>query len=197
MTPDSVRDRILGATRELCSEQGFAGLTMRRVAERVGVTAPAIYRHFAGKADLIRAMMDEARELFMSYLVPALKGSTARERFDLAGQRYLAFALEQPRAYEMLFMSANQFGLFGAPSSVNEWRGAPPATFQFCVDRVADCVRDGTFKPGDPNLIALGIAGMSHGMIALWMAGRFGTDEDQFRALFHVALNAHLEGIAA
>ena len=58
----SVRERILDETRVLCSEQGFGALTMRRVAGRVGITAPALYRHFSGKADLISGMLDQARE---------------------------------------------------------------------------------------------------------------------------------------
>lgn len=193
--PDA-RERILEATRTLCIEEGFAALTMRRVADRVGVTAPAIYRHFAGKAELIHAMLDEARGVFAGYLARGLEAPTPRARFDRTAECYLDFALEQPRAYEMLFLTPNQFGLFGMPSSVREWEATPPATFQLAVDRVAECMNSGDFKPGDPTAVALSISAVSHGMVAFWLAGRFGTDEDRFRQLYTTAISAHLEGIA-
>lgn len=47
------QDEILDRTFELLSESGLAGLTMKKVAERVGFTEPAIYRHFPNKQALL------------------------------------------------------------------------------------------------------------------------------------------------
>lgn len=52
--PASTRqDEILDRTFELLRESGMAGLTMKKVAERVGFTEPAIYRHFPNKQALL------------------------------------------------------------------------------------------------------------------------------------------------
>lgn len=49
---------ILARTAELVAEQGLANLTLKKVAERVGFTEPAIYRHFESKQALISALVD-------------------------------------------------------------------------------------------------------------------------------------------
>lgn len=51
------RGEILDAALSVFSERGFDGGSMREIASRVGVTEPALYRHFAGKEDLFLALM--------------------------------------------------------------------------------------------------------------------------------------------
>lgn len=53
------REQIAEAALGLVAEQGVAGLTARNVARAVGVTAPALYRHFpGGKADILASVLD-------------------------------------------------------------------------------------------------------------------------------------------
>jgi len=52
------RDQILDAALEICRADGFLALTIRRVADHLGVAPMAIYRHFANKAELIGEMLD-------------------------------------------------------------------------------------------------------------------------------------------
>ena len=189
------RERILDATRALCAEDGFQALTMRKVASRVGVSAPAIYRHFGGKAELIGELVREARGAFEQTLDRALGGRTPRERFDLAGDAYLDFALEQPQAYELLFLTSNQLGLFRMPNSLDAWGREPPPSFQFCVDRVQECMDAGDFRPGDATAVALMVSSLAHGIVALHLAGRFGDDVDRLRSFYRQSLELALEGV--
>ena len=58
-TPPTPRQaEILDRAAELVAEAGLANLTMKRVAERVGFTEPAIYRHYPGKSALLVAMIE-------------------------------------------------------------------------------------------------------------------------------------------
>src|SRR5512139_4225673 len=62
-SPLTARQReILERARELVEETGLANLTLKRVAERVGFSEPAIYRHFASKQELVFALVDLLRE---------------------------------------------------------------------------------------------------------------------------------------
>lgn len=54
------RGEILDAAMGVFSERGYDGGSMRQIAERVGVSEPALYRHFPGKEALFRAMMRAA-----------------------------------------------------------------------------------------------------------------------------------------
>lgn len=80
--PASTRqDEILDRTFELLSEVGLAGLTMKKVAERVGFTEPAIYRHFPNKQALLLGvagrlgglLLGPVREIAARQDLPALE----------------------------------------------------------------------------------------------------------------------------
>jgi AcrR family transcriptional regulator len=49
---------IVDAAVELLNERGLENLSLRQLAERLNVSAPSIYRHFADKADLLVAVLD-------------------------------------------------------------------------------------------------------------------------------------------
>jgi TetR/AcrR family transcriptional regulator, tetracycline repressor protein len=53
------RGRVLAAGHELLSDRGLDALTMRALADRLGVSPNALYSHVASKADLIDAMLDD------------------------------------------------------------------------------------------------------------------------------------------
>jgi AcrR family transcriptional regulator len=59
------QDEILDRTIELLREAGLAGLTMKKVAERVGFTEPAIYRHFPNKQALLVGVAGRLSQLFL------------------------------------------------------------------------------------------------------------------------------------
>lgn len=59
------QDEILDRTIELLREAGLAGLTMKKVAERVGFTEPAIYRHFPNKQTLLVGVAERLSRLFL------------------------------------------------------------------------------------------------------------------------------------
>ena len=47
------RDRLLRAAVEACVEFGYEGVTLADIARRAGVSTPAVYSHFTGKASLL------------------------------------------------------------------------------------------------------------------------------------------------
>ncbi len=52
------RDRILGAALELADESGIDSLTMRKLAQALGVEAMSLYNHVADKADIVEGIVD-------------------------------------------------------------------------------------------------------------------------------------------
>lgn len=54
----SARDRILEAALELFATQGYAGASMREIANAVGMRAPSLYNHFKGKEAILTALID-------------------------------------------------------------------------------------------------------------------------------------------
>lgn len=60
------RERILEEAAKLIAERGYRNTTMKVVAECVGVTEPAVYRHFDGKEELLVAVFSEAVSRILS-----------------------------------------------------------------------------------------------------------------------------------
>src|SRR5690348_12065062 len=132
------RDRILSESRELLREQGLLGFSMRGVAERVGVTATALYRHFEDKDALLATLLDEGFSTFSTYLMRALSGKTPLERLRRSGVAYLDFALEHPRDYALMFMTpCADLGLETVSESA---KARMDGTFVFLVDRIKECI---------------------------------------------------------
>jgi AcrR family transcriptional regulator len=55
--PPRTRERILEAALTLFAERGYEAISMREIAEQLGITKAALYYHFDSKADIVRAML--------------------------------------------------------------------------------------------------------------------------------------------
>ena len=71
----STRDRILDVALDLFTDQGFDGTSMREIAERLGISKPAIYYHFASKEEILMALHMRLHE-FGKAAVTRLTGQT-------------------------------------------------------------------------------------------------------------------------
>jgi AcrR family transcriptional regulator len=100
-----LRDEILDAAEALLFEQGsMEAVTIREVAERVGVSAPAIYLHFADKETLFYETCRRNFEVLNARLVEAMQGEgTVVDRMMRAGRAYIGWGLEHPGQYLTLF----------------------------------------------------------------------------------------------
>lgn len=84
------RGEILGAALEVFGEKGYRAGSMRDIAGRVGVSEPALYRHFAGKEALFRALVrvvashlrDEAFGLLDALTADGLRGQISAALAD-------------------------------------------------------------------------------------------------------------------
>ena len=56
------REDVIAAAVDLVAEEGYAGLSMRTLAQRCGVATMTLYRHVATKEDLMAALVDRALE---------------------------------------------------------------------------------------------------------------------------------------
>jgi AcrR family transcriptional regulator len=189
-----LKERIRAEAMEVYLREGMAGLSMRALAARLGVSATAIYRHFRGKEDLVHHLMGEALEAFAGYLLRALAGTTPQERLRLGGEAYLDFALEHGKYYEALFMDTRGVGMRGLPP---ELRQKSLASFQFLVDRVQECMECGYLRRDDPTAVAMSLWAHTHGMASIFLAGRLPFDAAGFRKLFIESRLRLLRGLRA
>ena len=56
----STKDRILEEALTLFAENGYDGTGVEQIAEKVGIKAPSLYKHFKGKEDILNSLIDIA-----------------------------------------------------------------------------------------------------------------------------------------
>ncbi len=101
---DEVVANILQAARDVMREQGVAALNLQEVARRVGMRAPSLYNYFASKNAIYEALFVMGMRMFRERqeAIFAQHGSTW-ESVERTLESYLAFALENPELYQLLF----------------------------------------------------------------------------------------------
>lgn len=162
------REKILAEACELYLEHGLDGFSMRKLARAVGVTAPALYRHFPSREALLVAVLEEGYSLLARSLYGALKGSSPEERFFLAGQAHLDFAIRHRRYYELIYTQPTLLGIEALPPEIESQSSA---IHQFFMDRVRECMDTGVLRPEDPEETAITMWGHAHGLISLFQGG--------------------------
>jgi len=175
-----VRDSILAHASELYLTDGLAGLSMRKLAREVGVTAPALYRYYDGREAVLADLVRQAHRVFLDYLRRGLEAPTPLERFLGAGEGYIDFALEHPRWYAIMFSGPERLGMDAIPEDINSMGCA---IHQFWNDRVNECMRAGVLKDSDPEDVGMTLWAHAHGLVQLYHQGRLNTDEASFRRL--------------
>ena len=110
---EQLRDEILDATTELLLETGHAkAVSIRSVAQRVGVTPPSIYLHFADKDALLDAVCARYFEKLDEEMqrVAAVASRRPIEVLRAQGLAYVRFALKTPELYRIATMGEGRPG---------------------------------------------------------------------------------------
>ena len=188
-----MREKISAVTQELYLENGIEGVSMRKVAERVGVSAPAIYRHFKNKDELLSEIVVQGLKILEGYLRPAMESGTSFERLRRMIDGYLNFALEEPLYFDFAFLTPSH----DINRLADELAKPHAATFRIAIDVVADCMKDGTFIDGDPLESGILLWAEAHGLVILFRTGRFGDDPQMFRQIYGRLIDRVIEGLRA
>jgi len=89
---------IVDTARALLEDEGPDALSMRRLAERLGIRAPSIYKHFADKREIEAALISVGFE----EIAEAFEGAGRRGGLLGLGRAYRRFALEHPHLYRLM-----------------------------------------------------------------------------------------------
>jgi AcrR family transcriptional regulator len=162
---DRLREEILAAAERLLLETGDeSAVSIRAVADAVGVTPPSIYLHFADKSDLVYAVCEEHFARFESAALQAVAGvDDPVERMYRRGQAYVRFGLENREHYRIMFMSRSDY----APERSTDEGIADSAAFGGLVEDVKAAAAAGQILAPDPFLVACELWAIVHGITSL------------------------------
>jgi AcrR family transcriptional regulator len=167
-------------------ERGLDGVTVRAVADAAGVTAPAMYWHFADKEALVRDVAREIARVFKDRMFEAAEATTSEERLRKSLDAFRRFAVDYPAYFDALFVRPPR-----TAGGAIEPRGT---IFQLLIERVSECMRDGTIRAGGAESVAMTLAALAQGVVILYRRGRF-TSEGEFAAFFDLSVKRLLDGL--
>ena len=103
----NLRQALVDAALALIEEKGPQGFTLSEAAKVADVTPAAVYRHFAGREDLIAEAARQGYDIFAALMEFAYNDGkpTALAAFEATGRAYLAFARKYPGHYKAMFES--------------------------------------------------------------------------------------------
>lgn len=193
MTRLTTAEKILRAAHKLFDREGADAVTMRRVAEAVGITPMAIYRHFPTRDALLKRLSDDSfNAVAHEWGAHARHGDVLKRLLALAGP-YLDYALAHPHLFDHAFSVRRD----DARLYPEDFRAGRSPTFNVLIEAVTEGMAQGVLKRDDPLDVSMAIWAQQHGLIALYRAGRFSYDETQFRAFYLQSLRRLIDGIKA
>lgn len=173
-----LRQKILDVSREILLSQGFAALTMRRVAEAIDYSPAAIYLHFQSREQIAQELCFAG----LKRLYERLQSVLAKDPMTRLGgyaRAYLEHAQSDPETYRLIFMADPQ--LSKAVFTHRDSSGAGEAALGLIVTAFTE-LRTGSKKTGAKpiELAELLLAGL-HGLASLRIACSQALTSDEFR----------------
>jgi len=167
---EQLHAQILAAAGELLAESGREDeVSIRAVADRVGVTPPSIYLHYADKDALLDAVCVEAFTDMHEAMAKAGAGAEDDPVAALAaqGRAYIAFARSRPEHYRLMFMRRPGHDL----EMPTEAEITATAGLSSVIDTLSVAQRKGVIDASeDPIRVALTLWSAVHGVAALLIA---------------------------
>ncbi|MFJ6702273.1 MULTISPECIES: TetR/AcrR family transcriptional regulator [unclassified Streptomyces] len=155
-----LRAACLRAARELLEEDGSAGLSLRAVARRAGVSATAPYRHYADRDALVSAVAAQGYRELAGHLLAAHPSPTTPDELAAVAVAYVRFALDHPALFRVMFAEPCD------PDS--EERVAATAAISAYVHGI---VR-GAFPDADADALSTTVWALVHGLAFLHLDGK-------------------------
>ncbi len=168
-----LRTLILDRASRLLVEDGYSGISMRKIAQAIGYSATTIYHQFGSKDGLFHALVEEGMDRLARYLDQA-KG----DGLAALCRAYVNFGLENREYYEIMFLVT--------PDSVDRYPIHKYRRARRNLDLFAEAVADVLGAPStDLQYVrseATTVWAALHGIVALIVAGRIdrGIGEEQF-----------------
>jgi len=174
--------RIFDAARDLFDHEGAQGVSMRRIAAKVGITPMAIYKHYPDKDALLNALMLDGFAAWEAR-VAAITSTEPLAWAQAMGEAFLDFALNEPRRYEAAFLLK--------ASAARRYPGDFVAGRSPVISKLMAHIEQAKAQGLIANIptidITISFVALTQGLVDMYRAGRF-TEEADFRSAYRKAL---------
>jgi len=193
-------ETLLATASKIIADQGVDALSLRKLAEKIGVSRTAAYHHFNDKNDLLCAI---ATQGFIAWQQQAEHifnntGLTDREKYRAFVHNYVHFASQNPAMYELMF-GRTLWKNMQQPNntsdtnlSTEKLHNVAYPSFQYQVEMTKSWQEKGLLPKSENTLrLAQVIWGTLHGIARLLIDGIY-ADESNVDEMCDCAVNLFL-----
>ena len=179
---DLVEGQIIAEATRLFAERGFAGTSLKDIAEATGLTRPALYHYVRSKDDILAKLVTELAELPAQALQAVNKeeGLTAPERLRRMARAVALLQATGPTKFQLLIRSEADL----PPELEKRYAASRRRVLREFVEVIEAGTATGAFRPVDARVAALSILGQCN-WVAWWHHD--GTAEENERVAGEIA----------
>jgi AcrR family transcriptional regulator len=168
--PSLSRELVVGAARATLEEDGVDHLSLRALARKLGVTAPALYAYVEDRDDLLAAVATDHFESLLDRFAEVPDDTAPLDRIRELGRTYVEHALASPALFRLMFRYP--------PRAVAGIDPFPPAAraFEAAASATAAAVESGDLVVEDVALASMTMWAAVHGAAEVLLLG-FGDEE--------------------
>jgi AcrR family transcriptional regulator len=165
---DAMRKLILKAAMKLFLQEGYANVSIRRIADKIEYSPATIYLYFKDRDEILHALHNAGFEELFKRQQTAESISDPIERLKHQGEVYLRFALENPEYYDLMFIAR---GPVRSLKDVDEWNMGR-RSYEYLRDNVQRCLDAGYFGAYDLDVVTFTLWANVHGIASLIVRNR-------------------------
>lgn len=182
-----LRSTLVEAASSMLKDSGIDGLSLRKLADKVGVSRTAPYHHFKDKNELLCAIAEQgfarwqqdASEIF------ARNDLSAKDKYRLFIRGYIAYAADNPELYDLMFGRT----IWKQNSATQNLRDVAYPSFQRQVEMTKHWQQQGLMPASEDTLrLAQVTWGTIHGIARLLIDGIY-ADRNHIDQMCDCAVN--------
>ncbi len=190
----NLKNALIKAGVRILSKEGIQGLSLRKVAERAGVSHSAPYSHFADKDALIAAISTEGFKQLYTELDAAIAAhpDDPKRQLQESAWAYAQFALNHRDTFKVMFS-----GVLEKEKDYPDFVQISEQTFERVTEIVRACQAAGILRAAPPEVMAVAVWGQVHGIISLVLEKQIShvvLERFELRAMILFALDQMLAG---
>lgn len=165
-----VRDEVRARAWEQIGHDGVTALSLKAIATQMGMTAPALYRYYGSRDELLTELILDAYQDLAECVEAAAHGNSSADRLTAVAQAMWAWAIAQPQRYLLLY--GTPVPGYHAPESATQLARRIFAPILAGFGHVAEAREDRT-PPTDALRRSVLFWTRLHGVLSLQLAGHF------------------------
>lgn len=165
-----MRNMIIESATQLFLKQGYDKTSIRSIAEDIEYSPATIYLYFKDKDEIFYVIHENAFTLLEKVFRKHDTITDPFEKLTAICKSYIDFALRNPDYYDLMFIMRAPLSQIAC---ADHWKEGSSA-FEYLLTTISDCVDQKLIHSDNKFLLAMSVWSFGHGLVSLYVRGRFG-----------------------